>query len=293
MGFPYLLSRLDEAGVERAVIMVREVDEGRLGVLARRHPRRIVPFIGGRLFQASLQRGSHRRKVGGVRHYRGFREEWWRSRGEAVFRAMEKGLRSGGFRGVGEIRLKHRGFGPGVPEMKCDYDFEMDSPVILRLLRLAGRYRVPMTVHLEVDVDRRRRLDTFSRALRLVPETPVVWAHAGPCDAATLDRMLGAHPNLSAEIMPLVRNTYVHKVPYLRTFPPLTDRKGRLLTPWRRVLARRAGRLLVGSDCRTVPEYRHLRTRMEDMRGILAQLPGAAAEKIAHQNADRLFRGGR
>jgi hypothetical protein len=46
---------------------------------------------------------------------------------------------------------------------------------------------------------------------------------------------------------------------------------------------------MVGSDCRTVAEYRHLAVRMDDMRTMLAQLSGRAAERIARGTASRLF----
>ncbi|MDD5628975.1 MAG: amidohydrolase family protein [Elusimicrobia bacterium] len=282
-------ARLREAGVAAAAVMVREAREERALELARRCPGRIWPLAGGRLFQRALQDGAHKSRAGGVRRFRGFAASWWGARGEKVFAELGRALDRGVFRGVGEIRLQHRGYGSGVPEMKCDYDFAPDHPVILRLLETCSRRAVPVVVHLEVDVDRRARLAAFARALQAVPRARVVWAHGGPCDAATLERMLGQHGNLWAEIQPLVRDTYSRRVPYLRTFPPLTGPDGRLRPHWRRLWIRRAGRLLFGSDCRSAPEYGCLRVRAEDMRALLAQVPEAAARRIAWDNAAALF----
>jgi len=284
-----VLDRMDAAGVSTAVVMAREVDERRILELRRLAPTRIVPFMGGRLIQAAFQRGSYRSNRRGVRHYRGFRDDWWRKRGESVFHKLEEALDSRRFGGIGEIRLKHRGFGPSVPEMKCDYDFEFDHPVPLRLLELAGARGLPVTVHLEIDEDRDRRLRAFSRALKLRARTKVIWAHSGPADPSTLGRMLSGHGNLLAEIMPLLRNTYAARVPYLKTFPPVANSGARLFPAWKRLFERHADRFLVGSDCRTAAEYRHLRIRMEDMRAILSQLSGRAAARIGAANARALF----
>jgi Tat protein secretion system quality control protein TatD with DNase activity len=282
-------ARMDDAGVAASVIMARETREDRILEFARRYPRKVWAMTGGRLFQRALQAGSFRSRPRGVRHYRGFDPRWWGAKGDGVFRELENALDSGLYRGVGEIRLKHRGYGPDVPEMKCDYDFEADHPVILRLLETCARRKAPVVVHLEVDEDRAGRLAAFSRALDAVPRARVVWAHAGPCEARVLERMFAKHAGLFAEIQPLLRNTYAANVPYLKTFPPLVDGKGALRPDWRRLFVRRADRLMFGSDCRTAPEYEHLTVRAGDMRSLLAQIPAAPAARIARRNAEGLF----
>lgn len=289
ISFDAVAAHMEEAKVSTSIIMAREAREDRILEFARRHPRKVWAMAGGRLFQRALQAGSNRSQPRGIRHFRGFNPDWWRRRGEGVFSALEAALDSGFFRGVGEIRLKHRGFGPGVPEMKCDYDFEPDHAVILRLLDICARRHAPVVVHFEVDVDRAGRLAAFSRALDAVPGARVVWAHAGPCEPEILERMFSKHAGLFAEIQPLVHNTYARRVPYLKTFPPLVDRAGRLFARWRKLFERRADRLMFGSDCRTTPEYRHLKVRADDMRSLLAQVAPLAAKRIAHRTAETLF----
>ncbi len=284
-----VVARWNEAGVARAALMARETDEARLLELARRWPLRARPLIGGRLFQRALQAGARRDARGGMRRYRGFREQWWRRRGEAVFAALERELDSGRFHGVGEVRLKHKGEGPGVPEMKCDYDFDPDHPQILRLLATAAARRAAVVVHLEVDRDAASRLRAFSAALDAVPRARVVWAHGGPCAPQTLEQMLDRHPNLRAEVQTLGPNGYAPRVPMLRTFPPLTEPDGDLLPAWRRVLERHAGRLMFGSDCRTPAEYAHLRERADALRRVCVQLSPRAARALAWDAAERLY----
>jgi hypothetical protein len=246
-------------------------------------------MFGGRVFQRALQDGAHKSHPGGIRHYRGFRPDWWKRKETGLFRAVERALDSGAYRGVGEVRLKHRGCGAGVPEMKCDYDFEPDHRIILRLFEICAIRRIPVVVHLEVDEDSRGRLAAFSRALSAVPKACVIWAHAGPCAATALRRMLERHPNLYAEIQPLIRNTYASQVPMLRTFPALVSAEGRLLPEWRSIFEKFADRLMFGSDCRTPAEYAHLRVRAEDMRSILAQIDPGASRFIAYATAERMF----
>lgn len=282
-------ARMRDAHIAAAVVMAREVREDRILEFARRRPRLVWPMFGGRVFQRALQDGSHKSSPGGIRHYRGFRQDWWRCHEGRVFAALDAALDSGRFRGIGEIRLKHRGCGRGVPEMKCDYDFEPDHPVILRLLEVAARRRAPVVFHLEVDEDAPGRLAAFSRALASCTQARVVWAHAGPCGPATLKRMLRRHANLHAEIQPLTHNTYAGRVPMLRTFPPVTGPDGRLLRVWRELFETYADRLMFGADCRTPAEYRHLAVRAEDMRGLLAQISVRAARRIARGTAEHLY----
>ncbi len=282
-------ARMRAAGIAAAVVMAREVREDRILEFAGSHPRLVWPMFGGRVFQRALQDGSQKSSPRGIRHYRGFRQDWWRRHEGRVFATLDAALESGRFRGIGEIRLKHRGCGRCVPEMKCDYDFEPDHPVILRLLDVAARWRAPVVLHLEVDEDATGRLAAFSRALASSAQTRVVWAHAGPCPPETLKRMLARHANLHAEIQPLTRNTYAERVPMLRTFPPVAGPDGRLLRVWRELFETYADRLMFGADCRTPAEYRHLAVRAEDMRGLLAQLSLRSARRIAHGTAERLY----
>lgn len=282
-------ARMRSAGISGAVVMARETKEERVLEFARLYPRLIRPMFGGRMFQRALQDGSHKSNPRGIRHYRGFREDWWRRRERRVFGVLDASLHSGLFRGVGEIRLKHRGCGAGVPEMKCDYDFEPDHWVILRLLEICALRRLPIVLHFELDEDVAGRLAAFSRALEASGRTRVVWAHSGPCPPGTLRRMLKRHPNLYAEIQPLTRNTYAARVPMLRTFPAMTRPDGRILTCWRELFEAHADRLMFGADCRTPAEYAHLPIRADDMRGLLAQVSPRASRSISRGTAERLY----
>lgn len=63
------------------------------------------------------------------------------------------------------------------------------------ILQLAGRYRMPVTVHLEYT-----RQPQFSALLQAFPGVSVVWAHGGYTHAFVAQRMLERHPNLLYEL---------------------------------------------------------------------------------------------
>lgn len=107
------------------------------------------------------------------------------------------------------------------------------------------------------------------------PKARIIWAHTGfGTPAAVVAGYLDRYPMLWGE---------------LSYRGGITDGEGKLTAEWRALFERYPDRFLVGSDTWVNPRWDTYESIMDGYRQWLAQLPRAAAEKIAYQNAERLF----
>jgi predicted TIM-barrel fold metal-dependent hydrolase len=205
------------------------------------------------------------------------RQESKGGKDEAVAREIagesEQALRSGLYRGVGEISTYHHGY-PNDP-------IAPDSPLILRLLEVAGRYHVPINIHCS-DFG----LPEMEQALRLAPGTTVIWAHTGshlPPDK--IRGLLREFPNLYFDLAAM-DETWPRKHTLLSFF-------GRIDERWRLLFEEFPDRFLVGFDMSTnLNRGRQISTAAADaavVERVLSGLTPATATKIAYQNAERLY----
>ena len=165
-------------------------------------------------------------------------------------------LKAGSYAGIGEIHI---------------YKMESaDWEVMRRVVALAREHGVYLHVH--------ARAPIIERILALDPEVEIIWAHAGLHDGpATIARLLGAHPRLTAELSLRAPNI----------MPPA---KEEMDPDWRALLLRYQDRIIVGTDTYMNISWVDYEELVAAHRRWLALLPRAAAEKIAYRNAERLFR---
>jgi predicted TIM-barrel fold metal-dependent hydrolase len=141
----------------------------------------------------------------------------------------EQVLRSGMYRGLGEIPTYH----PGRPVAIAP-----DSPLVLKLLELAGQYGVPINIHCTASDGGAARM---AQALRRHPKTVVIWAHGGS-RLSDVSNFLRDYPNLYFDLSTL--------------HPPWPLRGGRqhlayrgIIDPsWRELLEAYPDRFLIGFD---------------------------------------------
>jgi predicted TIM-barrel fold metal-dependent hydrolase len=264
-----LVRAMDRAGIRRMVILgygAREVPE-----LAARYPDRFVPsYVGdvsfqGRQLRGQIRDGSDPREV------------------EALGAEFEAALRSGHYRGLGEIHTYARPVpasttgGAPVPGS----EIPPDSPLIGRLLELSGRYGVPINIHCEDYA-----AAAMARAVAAHRAARVVWAHAGSMlPPAALGRHLDALPNLSFDLS--TKNPAC--CPRGVREQPLAGAGGRLVPAWRALLEAYPDRFLFGVDFYSALHLARAREAGEYWRGLLAQLTPATARMIAFDNARRLY----
>jgi predicted TIM-barrel fold metal-dependent hydrolase len=122
----------------------------------------------------------------------------------------------------------------------------------------------------------------LERALAHNRKATIVLAHAGSAEPAVLGGLLTRHENLHVDL------SGMH---FLRT-PALATEPGPLGAGWRSLLGERADRFLAGIDLWAPALFAPamLDRLMSWTRRILGELPPAAAERIAHANAARLYR---
>jgi predicted TIM-barrel fold metal-dependent hydrolase len=189
----------------------------------------------------------------------------------------EEALRAARYRGLGEIPTYH----PARPVAIAP-----DSPLVLKLLELAGRYGVPINVHCTATDGGATRV---ARALRSYPRTTVIWAHGGSRLAEVSD-FLRDHPNLYFDLSTLHPPWSLKGRTHL-AYGGVVDRS------WRELLEAYPDRFLVGFDFGTGFSGAVMSTPLSAARQVgefyqtvLGQLTPSTALKIAYENAERLYK---
>jgi len=249
-----LLALMDEVKLEKAVVFWgRDSDNEMLAVAALAHPGRLIPFV-----SISPER----------RRYR----EFWQREDPALLVELEASLRTGDFKGIGEISVVHfpsRGF----PEA----DFDPLGPLMTGIMQLAEKYRVPVTIHCEIT-----RLREFDHLLKVFPGVNVIWAHGGYTPYFIARRMIEDHPNLTYE---LSARTYLRhpRSPDYTVFRNETE----VWPRWLALMEQHPTRFVIGTD----GAQRRISSdskKIERVRLLLSQLTPATRDLVAAGNILRL-----
>ena len=169
-------------------------------------------------------------------------------------RELAAGTPAGPYRGLGEFHL---------------YDSaNANGPVARQLMQLAQAKDLAVLAHVD---------DTAIDLLMAhAPNARLIWAHTG-IGGAPVERvraLLAKYPKLMGE---------------LSYRPGLTGADGGLNAEWKALLTESSDRFLVGSDTWINARWSGYETLMADARRWLADLPPAAAQRIAWENGARLF----
>jgi len=310
--FESVIRSLDTAGVSHIAIMPRGgSEESDVIDFHREFPDRVIPFYGGSDIQTIFMEGSRKREVPGMKYFEGYREDWWNERLAEYMSYLESELTSAPYRGIGELRIRHYGNGPQMPEKEHDYDFPADSGFMFALADLAGRLDLPIAVHMEAEcrgefirfLGKPAAKDNFPMLERLLAhnrKTRIIWAHLGRARPEVLDAMFDRHPNLYSDIsdvMPRGRRASGIPRDSLQVFAEyvlknsIVDEGGQLLPEWRPVFEKHADRIMMATDAMSAKAYGPMYSALTgQIRDVLSVLPGEAAEKIAAANARRVFR---
>jgi predicted TIM-barrel fold metal-dependent hydrolase len=153
------------------------------------------------------------------------------------------------------------------------------DPAFVKLLEVAGRHKVPVIIHQELDAGATASLEA---ALRAVPSATIVLAHGGSATPPVLDGLLARHRNLIVDLSGM----------HFQRTPALATETGRLDPAWKALIDKRSDRFLVGIDvwAARLFEPAMLDRLMTWTRRILGELTPEAAARVGHQNAAALFR---
>jgi predicted TIM-barrel fold metal-dependent hydrolase len=246
---------MERYGVERAVVFWgRRSDNESVAAAAARHPGRFIAFA-----SISPERAAYRKG--------------WDAGDAGLLRSLDALLASGRFKGIGEISAVHFP-SPGLPEA----DYDPMGPMMLGIMTLARRHRVPVMVHVEVT-----RVRELGALLEAFPDVAVIWAHGGYTPLVVARRMLERHPNLYYELS--ARTWPRH--PRSPDYTILRD--GRQVWPeWLELIEAKPDRFVVGTDASHRSEAME-RMKLESIQAFLRQLSPAARARVARKNLLRLL----
>jgi hypothetical protein len=283
---------MDDAGVQKTLLMPvfyggdqpqgQGINDENLVVdWYKEQPDRIIPFLGmQRMVLADAKRWEQPDRVA-----------------ETFLRFTESQLQTGSFWGMGEFILWHYSYsfsnGPQAPTAKIP----ADTPLMKRFLDIAAKYRVPITIHYEIEND---SLPPLKRMLEYGRNVPVIiLAHnGGRPDAPTLNELLDSYPNFFCDLGGMSgEGMYGHVTGQLGTQDPknpIDDGTGHLRPEWKTLYEAHPDRFVgIGTD-QAHPEAwsnaRNYRNQIDASRILLSDLTPQAAEKIAFRNVETLLR---
>lgn len=250
-----VIARMDASGVRKIVLFARRqgTDKEILDLQAK-YPDRVVAAVG---FQ----------NAGWLRQVPRFLDE------------VEAKLRSGRFRWMGELLLRHY----GVPELQApEYDISPEGDLFRRVLDLSARYGVPVTIHHEAEPG---NVESFRRALGQNREALVVWAHwCGRAEPAVARRFLAEFPNLYCDLGGAQRSRR-----YGQEKHPLIGPTGVLEPEWRAVIEAFSDRFLAAIDAVDPSHYARYHEWVGELKSALAGLPPGITRRVAFENAEGLL----
>lgn len=288
------LSTMDNLGIDKTLLMPppfapgqRQVyDYAELAEVARKNPERFA-FLGGGgslnpMIQEALRAGSVSEET----------RRKFTDKAEEIVRA--------GALGFGEMTAEHLSFNE-------DHPYEAappDHPLFLLLADIAAKHHVPIDLHMEA-VARdmavpqrftspnnpktiRENVKAFERLLAHKREAKIVWCHfgwdnTGDRTAALTRRLLKEHPNLLVSVK-MQRQGLLENNPM--------DENRELRPEWLALVRDFPDRILIGSD-QFYASPKSPRKWPESSQGprlFLSKLPSELAQKVAVENAARIYR---
>jgi predicted TIM-barrel fold metal-dependent hydrolase len=178
---------------------------------------------------------------------------------------LETALGKSRARAVGEVHVR---------QVSRKIDRSPADPAFVKLLEVAGRQKVPVVIHQELDAGATAALEA---GLKAVPSVTIVLAHAGSATPAALDGLLTRHPNLMIDLSGM----------HFQRTPSLATEKGPLDPAWKALIGKRSDRFLIGID---VWAPRLFEPGMLDRLMTWTRRILGAAARVAHRNAAALFR---
>lgn len=209
---------------------------------------------------------------------------------EAILNEAEAKLATGHFFGIGEVIVKHFAYTSG---RHAELENPIYSSFMQRLSQLAGRFDVPIVLHMEGEP---RLVKDFSRLLRENFRVRYVWAHnCGRSKASVIRAMLENHPNLYCDLagMTNVGNSgYGIGWPRMEEYTALIEKNGVLFPEMREVYEIFPDRFMIGMDVAHAPGMnpKNYGRRAKRFRELLAQLTPQTADAFAERNATRIFK---
>jgi hypothetical protein len=191
---------------------------------------------------------------------------------------------------VGEILYSHADKNGGEQTATGERYIDPLGKQTARLIAGLAGTRTPILTHWEV-YDWSRDWPRFDKLYGEFPNQLFVWPHAGFGTSGQLAQVLGAHQNVWATLSkkdtddPNMADADKSE----NTGDAILDFCGNVKPDWLAVLERFSDRLMFATDAHKNNRWDHYPDIIKRWRSLLAQLPAALAEAIAHGNAMRLY----
>lgn len=209
---------------------------------------------------------------------------------QTILNEAEAKLATRRVRGIGEVIVKHFAYSSG---RHAELENPIYSPFMQRLSQLAGRFDVPIVLHME---GAPQLVEDFARLLRENPQVRYVWAHnCGRSKAPVIRAMLGNHPNLFCDLASMTnvgKSGYGIGWPRMEEYTALIEKDGVLFPEMREVYEAFPNRFMIGMDVAHAPGMNpeNYGQRAQRFRELLAQLKPQTAAALAEGNAIRIFK---
>ena len=200
---------------------------------------------------------------------------------------LERGLESGDCLGVGEIGPYHFEKKPGMAVI----EFPMNFTPFLKMAGLTAEKGVWLDLHAEPVTPGGRSYEDevfggVALLYHLYPNLKLILSHSAMTNSRNARALLETYPNLMMNfkiVLPGRRLDWCN-------LGPLTNDKAELFEDWAALMEAMPGRFMVGTDFRwgQKPSKKY-RKEIRRVRRLLGSLDRAAAPKIAHENAQRVF----
>lgn len=260
--FSEIVPLMDKAGIRHVILAARgKVQPEEITGLAAEFPDRIT---------ASARTKS--------RHYADNTPKY--------YKLFKKQMRMPGFRAMAEVILWHAKKGHKAPE----WVVPPEAKQVRVALKGAKAKGWPFVIHIEfAATDVREEFMTKMEAmLENNPDTPFALIHMGQLEAEDAGRLLAKHPNfhfLVSHSNPITKAK--SKQPWVDLF-----NNGTSLAPrWKDLFLKYSDRFILNFDNVFAEHWGDLYVKQAALwRKALAELPADAAHKVAHANAERLWK---
>ncbi|MCZ7404221.1 MAG: amidohydrolase family protein [Candidatus Methanoperedens sp.] len=273
MSLTQIIQNMDNEGIDRMVIMnvpaSLNPNQAEYGIpdAAKQYPDRFVALYGGEaiaMLESAATSGSYTKA-----------DE------EKYINLLEKEMRSGSYRGFGEIGLRH--FVPAKASNAANQTIPGDHPWMFIMSDIAAKYNVPIDIHMEATDDTIRG---FESLLDHNKSTKIIWDHAGWSNTGKatpqlIRQLMEKHPNLYTSIK--IIKEKVSSAAYI------FDNDGTITPEWMALFKDYPDRFMIGSDIKLGVREGEI-SYVKDQRKVLSQLPPEILKKIERENAEKIFR---
>lgn len=254
---------------------------------AEKYPGRISLAGGGGTLNATIQATAPGAVTDGVKQ---------------KFRAAANEILAKGAVGFGEIAIQHLSLSPMGPNHPYE-SVAADHPLLLTLADIAAASQRPIDLHIDLTPEDmalpprpifnptnpsklKANLPAFERLLDHNGAAKIIWAHAGTDPLGTRT------PAIERELLERHANLYM-SLRVGRTGPAPTfalDDGAHLKPVWLALIRDFPGRFVLGSDLFYGGTRGPGEQELKNFWQLLCELPSDLAERIAHRNAEELYR---